>query len=299
MRGDNMELGGEEFFYRSTDGTRLSGRDYGPRITDLAPVICLPGLTRNVRDFDAVARYLSSRSPHPRRVISFDYRGRGKSDHAPAATYTPQVEAGDVLAGMTARGIEEADFIGTSRGGLLCMAIGAMRPGVLKNVVLNDIGPVIQVSYLAGIKDYVSGKKVPENWQEAARDLKASMADGFEALDAGDWIRFARQLFDDRDGAPALAFDTALATTLEPFTSTTSPISIWPQFRTLAANPVLVLRGANSTLLEQTTFQAMGRDSHRVELYVVPKQGHAPLLWDQETQCRIARFLDSHAETNH
>lgn len=291
-----MELGGEEFSYRSTDGTRLSGRDYGPRNTNLAPVVCLPGLTRNVRDFDAVARFLSSRDGMPRRVVSFDYRGRGKSDHASAATYTPQVEAGDVLAGMTARGIEEADFIGTSRGGLLCMAIGAMRPGVLKNVVLNDIGPVIQVSYLAGIKDYVAGNRIPENWEDAARDLKETMGDVFEALDADDWMRFARQLYDERNGAPALAFDTALAATLEPFTATASPISIWPQFLTLVHNPVLVLRGANSTLLQQTTFQAMGRENHRVELYVVPGEGHAPLLWDPETQNRIARFFDSHAE---
>lgn len=293
-----MELGGEEFHFRSTDGTRLSGRDYGPRNTHFAPVICLPGLTRNVRDFDAVARFLSSRDRHPRRVISFDYRGRGKSDHASPTTYTPQIEAGDVLSGMTARGIEEADFIGTSRGGLLCMAIGAMRPGVLKNVVLNDIGPVIQVSYLAGIKEYVSGNLVPGSWEDAARNLKASMGAMFETLNAEDWMRFAHQLYDERNGAPALAFDTALAETLEPFSSVTSPISIWPQFLTLARFPVLVLRGANSTLLDQKTFQAMARQNHLIELYLVPGQGHAPLLWDDETQRRIARFLDNHAEVN-
>lgn len=291
-----MDLGGEEFYYRSTDGTRLSGRDYGPRNTDLAPVICLPGLTRNVRDCDAVAQFLSSRNQAPRRVVSFDYRGRGKSDHAPASTYTPQTEASDVLAGMVARGIEDSDFIGTSRGGLLCMAIGAMRPGVLRSVVLNDIGPVIHVSYLAGIKDYVSGNTLPGSWDEASADLQASMGHLFQTLDAEGWMRFARQLYDDRHGVPALAFDSALATTLEPFTAETPPLSIWPQFLTLAHVPTLVLRGANSTLLDQKTFQAMGRGSSRVELYVVPGEGHAPMLWDDQTQSRIARFLDAHAD---
>lgn len=290
-----MDLGGSEFFYRVSDGVKLSGRDYGPRNSKHHPVVCLPGLTRNVRDFDALAHYLSSRENNPRRVIAFDYRGRGKSDHAAATTYTPQTEANDVLAGMSARGISEADFIGTSRGGLLCMAIGAIRPGVLHNVVLNDIGPVIHVSYLAAIKGYVAGNATPQSWEVAAKGLKALFSKTFMAMNSDDWVRIARQMYDEVNGRPARAFDTALAAGLKAVTEASPPIAIWPQFATLANVPVLALRGANSPLLDQETFHAMGRSHRDLEMYIVPDQGHAPLLWDAETQNRIVRFLDCRA----
>jgi len=286
-----MQLGGEEFFYRVADGTYLSGRDYGISEGGQRPVICLPGLTRNVRDFDALARFLSETAEPRRRVVSFDYRGRGQSGHADPSTYTPQVEAGDVLAGMTARGIEEADFIGTSRGGLICMALGAMRPGVLRKIILNDIGPVIHVNYLAGIKEYVSGKATPASWEQAEQGLKTSLGSTFTSLTASDRSRLARQLYDERDGRPALAFDTGLAAGLDVITDASPPVSIWPYFATLSHSPILVLRGMNSSLLDQETVHEMARRHKHLEVYLVPNEGHAPLLWDASTQNRILRFL--------
>jgi len=290
-----MDLNFEEFSFRVADGTKLSGRDYGRRVSDRRPVVCLAGLTRNVRDFDALAQALSCRA-RPRRVIALDYRGRGKSDHAPAKTYTVPVEASDVLAGITARGISEAHFVGTSRGGLLCMAIGALRPGLLKTVVLNDIGPVIHVAYLAGIKAHVAGQATPSSWEAAARALQTAYEGAFTRMSSEDWSRLARQFYADENGRPTLAFDTALAEGLDSITETTPPASIWPQFGTLSSIPVLALRGENSPLLDQKTFHAMGRSHTGLEMYLVPHEGHAPLLWDKPSQSRIARFFDSHEE---
>lgn len=289
-----MRAGGEQFFYRTGDGTMLAGRDYGPRSSDAPVVVCLPGFSRNVRDFDALARCLSEQIPQPRRVIAFDYRGRGRSAAAPPHTYLPQIEAADVLAGMTARGVSEAQFVGTSRGGLLCMAIAAQRPGVLRAVVLNDIGPVIQVRALAGLAEQLSSAEQPVGWPEAAARLRTRYGATFTALTDGDWERLARQVYDEREGRPAPAWDPGLAKALGEIDTATPPIVIWPQFLALSAIPLLVLRGENSPLLEAATFDAMAERHPRCERYTVPGEGHAPLLWDRASQDVVADFLDRH-----
>ncbi|MEM1049473.1 MAG: alpha/beta hydrolase [Pseudomonadota bacterium] len=289
-----MELGGEEFTYRALDGTMLSGRDYGRHLGSPCPLVCLPGLTRNVRDFDAVARFLSDDHTAPRRVLSFDYRGRGRSQAAHDRTYTPQVEANDVLAGLVARDIREAAFLGTSRGGLLCMAFAVMRPGILKAVILNDIGAVIHVGYLARLRDYINDESVPPSWEEAETLLRRTFSESFTKLRDSDWQRVARQIYDSDKGRPAVAFDTALIKSLKGITGTSDPIPIWPYFQTLAKVPLLALRGANSPLFDQTTLHAMVKSNRRMEAYVAPDEGHAPLLWDRPVQDRIARFLEFH-----
>ncbi|RUV19099.1 alpha/beta hydrolase, partial [Mesorhizobium sp. M1A.F.Ca.IN.022.04.1.1] len=114
-----------DFFYAAPDGLKLHARIYG-EANGGWPVVCLPGLTRNARDFHELALYLSGKAKTPRKVVAFDYRGRGRSDYDPDIShYNVGVEAGDVLAGLSALGIEEAGFIGTSRGGLIIHVLGA------------------------------------------------------------------------------------------------------------------------------------------------------------------------------
>ena len=288
-----MQLGGREFRYRVADGTRLSGREYGDRTLPGTPVVCLAGFSRNVRDFDALARHLSAHHTNPRRVISFDYRGRGNSDKAPPKTYTPQTETTDILAGLTACGVHEACFVGTSRGGIICMAIGVLRPGMLRAVVLNDIGPVIQIAYLAGLKEHFAGNTIPSTWDQAKADIERAYSGTFTAMDADDWDRVARQFYFDHDGKPDIAFDPGIANELQAINEATPAISIWPQFLALSHIPILALRGANSPLLDADTFSEMGSRHPNCRQHEVPDQGHAPLLWDKETQSLIADFFDS------
>ena len=118
----------EDFYYASADGLRLHAQIYGRRTPDRLPVICLPGLTRNTRDFHELALYLSRDTVAPRQVISFNYRGRGKSAYDPnLKNYNVGVEANDILTGMQALGIHRALFIGTSRGGLILHVLAAIR----------------------------------------------------------------------------------------------------------------------------------------------------------------------------
>jgi pimeloyl-ACP methyl ester carboxylesterase len=109
----------DDFFYASPDGLKLHARVYGAAIEGPTPAICLPGLTRNARDFHELAQYLSYEARTPRKVVAFDYRGRGQSEYdRDWRNYDALVEAGDIMTGLVALGIEHGAFIGTSRGGL-------------------------------------------------------------------------------------------------------------------------------------------------------------------------------------
>ncbi len=150
------EEGYADLFVSAFDGLKLYARDYGSRHAPALPVVCLPGLARNSADFHDLALALSRDERRPRRVLSLDYRGRGRSDYDRNwRNYDLKVELDDVLQVLTVAGIHEAAVIGASRGGLIAMALAAERPALLRGVVLNDIGPVIEGKGLARIRGYV------------------------------------------------------------------------------------------------------------------------------------------------
>lgn len=194
-----MALPYREIFYTSQDGLRLFARDYGERASPATPIICLPGLTRNSKDFETLAMHLS---PH-RRVICPDLRGRGRSGYCENwADYTPVHEMMDTLDLMGATGIAQAIFIGTSRGGLIAMAMAAFRPNVIKAVVLNDIGPEVNMKGIERIASYVGVMETPSTWDEAAVKLRLMNEREFPNLSSEDWRAFARRTFAEENGAP-------------------------------------------------------------------------------------------------
>src|SRR5215471_6303476 len=154
-------------FVSAQDGLRLHVRSWGPRPSAALPVMCLPGLARNGSDFEALAAALAGDAKAPRPVFALDARGRGQSqyDRNPA-NYNVGVELGDVLAVLTALGIARAVFVGTSRGGLVTMLLGAARPAAIAGIVLNDIGPVIEIRGLVRIKGYVGRLPQPKSFEE-------------------------------------------------------------------------------------------------------------------------------------
>src|SRR3712207_6605566 len=130
-----------DLFVSAADGLRLYARDYGPDAGAALPVVCLPGLARTSEDFHDLAQALSADPRRPRRVLALDYRGRGRSEWDPDwRNYDVRVELNDVLQVLAAAGIDKAVFVGTSRGGLIVMALGAVRPTLLAGAVLNDVG---------------------------------------------------------------------------------------------------------------------------------------------------------------
>jgi pimeloyl-ACP methyl ester carboxylesterase len=276
----------------SQDGLVLHARDYGPRAADATPVVCVPGLTRNAADFHELAVHLSRTPRHPRRVVAIDYRGRGKSDHdRDWRNYTPMTEAGDVINVVTALGIGEACVVGTSRGGMIAMLLAALRPTMLKAVVLNDIGPAVDGRGLARIKNTLEATQRPASWADAAELMKRAYAPNFPDLTAADWDAMARRTYAERDGRPVIAYDPKLLKVLSRIDFGSPLPTMWPQFDALVHVPVMVLRGASSDILSAETVTSMRARRPDLEVVEIPNAGHAPQLRDAAEIEPVAAFI--------
>jgi pimeloyl-ACP methyl ester carboxylesterase len=278
-------------FISAPDGLRLHVRRYGERGRGL-PIVCLPGLTRNGSDFHELATTLTRDSAEPRLVFTIDSRGRGRSDYDPdAENYSFPVELADVLAVVTALETGPAIFLGTSRGGILTMLLGAARPTAIAGAILNDIGPVIDVKGLVRIKGYAGKLPTPRNYEEGAEILRRLGDAQFPGLSPESWLRQARQVWRQQDGAMLLAYDVNLAKTLETVDVEHPPPPLWAQFDSLAPVPLMVVRGGNSDILSAATLDAMRERRLDIDVLEVPNQGHAPLLAEPDVIARIAAFV--------
>jgi len=279
-------------FITAQDGLKLHVRAYGARPISALPVVCLPGLARTGADFHRLASALADDTEHPRHVLALDYRGRGLSDYdSNPDNYSLPVELADVLSVLTTLEIGRAVIVGTSRGGLLAMLLGSARPAALAGVVLNDIGPVIEPHGLARIKSYVGRLPQPKSFEEAAEVLRQLFSPQFPALSADDWMELGQRTFRDQGGRIIPDYDPKLAHALRDVDIERPLPDLWQQFDSLADVPMLIIRGANSDLLSPATFEAMRARRSQCETLVVPDQGHAPLLTDDETVSRIGNFV--------
>lgn len=284
--------GFSDFFHTAPDGLRLHARIYGETNSGTWPVVCLPGLTRNARDFHELALYLSQRADNPRKVIAFDYRGRGLSAYDPDIShYNVGIEAGDILAGLAVLDIAEAAFIGTSRGGLVIHVLGALRPAALKAIVLNDIGPVIEAAGLAHIQTYLDPAPKHKSRTEAIEAQRVAHGADFPALAEADWDRMVSALYRETDQGLLPDFDPRLVDTVAGLDLSKPLPDLWPQFEALVAIPLLAIRGANSKLLSVETLEEMGKRHPGMEAITVEGQGHAPFLDTGYLPGAIAAFL--------
>jgi len=283
---------------RSQDGLLLAARIFEAPASSRLPVICLPGLSRNSRDFLALGRFLAGHPTEPRRVIAVDYRGRGLSEPDPNwRNYRPVVEAEDVLSVAAALGIERAVFVGTSRGGIISMLLGALRPAMIAGVVLNDIGPVLEGRGLARIKTYLSNRRVVANWDEALALVRSISESQFPGLSETDWRAQTAAYFTETRSGLAPQFDPNLRKTVVDIDVTERIPVLWPQFMSLASLPLLAIRGENSDLLSPRTLSEMAERHPALEQLVVPGQGHAPLLRDEKTLQTIRAFASRRDES--
>ncbi|WP_137044946.1 alpha/beta fold hydrolase [Pseudolabrys sp. FHR47] len=277
-------------FVTAADGINIHVREYAGRDANARPVVCLPGLTRTTADFETLAEALAAAC---RRVVTLDYRGRGRSDYDPdPAKYSLPVELGDVITVLTALACEPAVFVGTSRGGILTMLMAAVRPAAIAGAVLNDIGPVLEAEGLVRIKGYVGKLPTPASYDDAARILARLFGAQFPKLSHDDWLKSAYRTYKDKDGVLIADYDVALARALQDFDPTKPLPDLWPQFEALKPVPVMAIRGANSDLLSAATLDEMSLRHPDLETLIVPDQGHAPLLAEADVIARIAAFVD-------
>lgn len=285
----------EDCYWSSRDGLRLHYRDYrGPDGAGLdadgpLPVLCLPGLTRNARDFESVAPRLAGQ----RRVLAVDLRGRGDSAYArDSETYSPLQYVEDLEALLDETGIVRFVAIGTSLGGLLTAVLALKRPGVVAGAVLNDIGPVIEPEGLERIRDYVGQGRSFPTWMHAARALIESQGQAHPGFAIADWLAMAKRLMTvGQNGRIVFDYDMKIA---EPFArqgGEAPAVDLWPAFGALATVPVLGLRGELSDILSAETHAAMAQRLPLGEFLTIARVGHAPTLDEPEAIAAIDRLL--------
>jgi pimeloyl-ACP methyl ester carboxylesterase len=279
-------------FIASADGLKLHVGIFGSRRAAGLPVVGLPGLTRTGADFDALATALSQDSERPREVVAIDYRGRGGSDYDPdPLNYNPATELADLLTVIAALDLPAAVYIGTSRGGILAMLLAAARPTAIAGVVLNDIGPVIEVGGLARIRSYVGQLPEPSSFTAGAGVLRRIFGVQFPKLSDDDWMAFSRRSFKEQDGRLVPTYDVRIARTLETMDLAQPLPPLWSEFEALSGVPMMVIRGANSDILSAATVEAMRARRPDLVALEVADQGHAPLLAEPEVISQIAFFV--------
>ena len=276
----------EDRYYVVRDGLKLHYRDY-PGATDRPPLLCLPGLTRNARDFADFAERNSPRF----RVIALDFRGRASSDYDPSpARYNPMTYAADVLELLDQLGIAQAVFVGTSLGGLVTMVIAATAPQRIAAAIINDVGPDVDPAGINRILTYVGKDLRFHSWDEAADTIAGNYGGNFERFTHADWVAMAKRNCREENGEIRFDYDMAIA---EPFkTAGAVPqADLWPLFAALGTKPLLVVRGERSDLLTTQTAERMQAVAPAMKLAVVPGVGHAPELNEPEATAAIDEFL--------
>lgn len=294
MTGSEREFGFEPIYFTARDGLRLYGRRYPAQRANGQPVLCLAGLSRNSKDFHTLALHLSGLQTGARDVYTIDMRGRGRSEWAADwKDYNVHAECLDVLHFTTIKGIERAHVIGTSRGGIIAMVLGLIRPALLASVTLNDIGPVLERDGLMRIVGYVGRVPLPPDWKDAQKLVRDINRAQFPAVTDDEWMEVARAWFNDENGLPTQGYDPKLANAISMTNLDEGIPTMWPQFESLGKVPLLAIRGENSDILSAETYATMAEKHPGMESLVVPQQGHAPLLMDEPTLEAIAAFLDA------
>lgn len=265
--------------FTAADGARLAYCDEGEGMA----LLCLAGLTRGMADFDRLAPHLP-----PLRLIRMDYRGRGGSDRTGAATYTIRQEAADALALLDYLGVARAAILGTSRGGLIGMYLGATAPARLSGLMLNDVGPVIEREGLGRILQYLGRRPGMRTHAEMATVLARSP--GFTGVPADRWLEEARRLWIETPEGLELTYDPALREGFEAAYSG-PPADLWPMFDACANLPIGVIRGGNSDLLSSATVAEMQRRRPDLIAAEVPGRGHVPFLDEPEALAALRAFL--------
>lgn len=285
--------GWREHYWWSNDGVRLHARVYDPPsgAAEALPVLCLPGLTRNARDFDELAPMLAG----GRRVYVLDMRGRGDSGYAKdAMSYVPLTYVQDVIAMLGGEKIDRFIAIGTSLGGLVTLLIAATQHGRVAGAVLNDIGPEIEPAGMERIRSYVGQASSFPTWVHAARAIGAVNAEVYPDWGLEEWLVMVKRSHRlTPEGRIVPDYDANISQPFRVPGGGEAGIDLWPAVDALAEVPTLVVRGELSDILGAATADKMVARLAMGALVTVPRVGHAPTLNEPEAVAAIRTLVDS------
>jgi pimeloyl-ACP methyl ester carboxylesterase len=252
-------------------------------------LVCVHGLTRCGRDFDFLAEAMADEY----RVVCPDIVGRGRSDWLRnKSLYAIPQYCADIATLLAKIGAESVDWVGTSMGGLIGMALAIQPETPIRKLVLNDVGPVITAASLERIGMYL-GRVGSFDSIEKAESAVRFVSQPFGQLTDAQWrhltVHVTRQT---AEGRIEFAYDPGIA---EPFKEVYAAcggkdVESWPLYDAIAC-PTLLLRGANSDLLTAESAQEMTRRGPKARLVEVPGVGHAPMLLDAAQVAPVREFL--------
>jgi pimeloyl-ACP methyl ester carboxylesterase len=294
----------QEHHYQSEDELQLYYREYGSREN---AVICLPGLTRNCKDFHEIAVHLCSKY----RVLCPDLRGRGQSQRdSNWRNYNITMYVPDIKRLMDAAGIKQAIFLGTSLGGLISMTMAYQEPARVRAIILNDVGPEFDPKGVARILEYVGRKTPVTSWEGAANQAHDNYQTAFTGMPDEFWDGFVRRSYhENSEGIPVPDMDPGIGDAMRGQFKLAGflklmrtlrilkhirgvPLDTWDSFRAVSM-PCLVIRGEVSDILSEEVIDRMQSVKPDLVRANIPDRGHAPLLDEPESLEVIDSFMES------
>lgn len=287
----DIKRGWDDHYWWSHDGVRLHARLYaGPAGSEnLPPILCMPGLARNARDFEGLAPHMAAK----RRVIVAEFRGRGESAYAKdPMTYVPLTYAQDIIALFDEMKVERFATVGTSLGGLVSMLLAATQPGRITGAVLNDVGPELNAAGLDRIRDYIGAGGSQPTWIHAARAFAELNAAIYPHYAIEDWLRLTKRTHRlTPEGRIVTDYDKQIAAPLRVPNGGDAAPDLWPVYRALGGIPVLILRGQLSDILSAPAGAKMIDALPQARLVEVPGVGHAPTMDEVEARTAIDAWI--------
>lgn len=273
-------------YYASDDGLQLHYRDIGVDNGEFV-ILCIPGLTRNSRDFDEFA----SRFAQKNRVICVDLRGRALSDYdANWKNYHPLTYAKDVWTLLDKLSIEKVVIMGTSLGGLISMVMSFQNNKRIVGVILNDIGPEIEHKGLERIKKYAGLLPPVKTWEEAGKQSKEVYGPWLKGIDDSQWIKLAKRAYKENERKhPVLDMDVNISTAIKELGPQKG--DPWQLFDSLKKTETLVLRGELSDILSDEILAKMHNRNPNLKSAIIPDRGHVPLLDEETSVAAVDEFL--------
>ena len=283
-----MEAAATDRYFRTGDDVRLHYRDFPGGREGQPVILCLPGLTRNARDFEALAGRLAPRF----RVLAVSFRGRGESAAAAdPLSYVPQTYVQDLGQLLADAGIGRVVVIGTSLGGLVGVLLAMANQPEVAGLVLNDVGPVLGEAGLARIRSAIGRGDNWPSWLVAAREIARLQGAVYPEWTLESWLTHAKRLCRiAADGRIVWDYDPEI---LAPFkeAEAAGPLDFWPAFEAIAGRPMLSIRGQLSDILSAETQAEMAARLPGLQLATAAAVGHAPTLDEAEALQAIEHFL--------
>jgi pimeloyl-ACP methyl ester carboxylesterase len=192
---------------------------------------------------------------------------------------------------LKAANVSRVAAVGTSMGGLMAMVMNSAMPGVFSHVVLNDIGPELCDEGLNRIKGYVGQGEPVTTWAEAVAYKRRNNEVAFPTLSDEGWEQFAWQIFKEVNGVPVLDYDPRISEAVNADDSDAVPPNLWPVLDLLAQQPLMLISGALSDLLDSRITAEMKRRVPAMAYLEVADVGHAPMLKDEAVIAAIEAFF--------